>query len=487
MWNVWRFEKFFQHTPRVFTKKLSEKTIHWQIGFLPFCSISRVRIFTLTSFNAIRTCHKETVRTVAPCGFTNFKIHNMMQKTILFALALLCLSPMAQAQEVQKSTDKPSRWYIGADAGISFGRATFASFGADKTRVGYGFGLLGGYHINTFLSAEAELRYSRLGLGAYDCCKDLWLGADGNRYYAPLAGVKNYRYGDLLSSVNLYELGLHLNIDFIKMFRPESRWSFLVSPAAYGIGSQATVKTTADKATTQKGNNQMHFGIGGDLGVGYQITQRVNLRLYSGMTYITGRGIDAMPQAEHTSNYTWNTGLKVTFALGGKAKKQKQAVDTQSTMAAQPEQPTVREEVTQPKTEPKTEPKVEPKAEVTTETVPAPAQPTEKVVYETAIYFSHNQSEYIEKNQYKTTAKLLKALADAPDTKITIVGWADKTGGEAQNETISARRAETVKRYLINKGITAERISMQGKGVDAQAADNDQARRAEVKLIITEK
>ena len=408
-----------------------------------------------------------------------------MQKTILFALLLLCLSPLAQAQEIQKSTDMLSRWYIGADAGLSFGRGTFASFGADKTRVGYGFGLLGGYHINRFLSAEAELRYSRLGLGTYDCCKDLYL-ANGNRYYAPLAGVKNYRYGDIFSSVNLYELGLHLNIDFVRMFRPESRWSFLVSPAVYGIGSQATVKTTADKTTVLKGDNQMHFGVGGDLGVGYQVSQRVNLRLYSGVTYITGKGIDAMPQTEHKSNYTWNTGFKVTFALGGKGKKQKQIatpVAPQATVTTQPEQPTVREEVAQPKTEPK----VEPKTEVATATPVQTAQPAETIVYETAIFFSHNQSEYIEKNQYKTTVKLLKALADTPDTKITIVGWADKTGGEAGNETISARRAETVKRYLISKGIAAERISMQGNGVDAQATDNEQARRAEVKLIITEK
>ena len=389
----------------------------------------------------------------------------------------------AQEKEVFQSAGF-NKWYIGADVGVSFGRGTFASFGADKTRVGYGFGLLGGYHINSFLSTEAELRYSRLGLGAYDCCQDLYL-ADGNRYYAPLAGAKNYRYGDIFSSVNLYELGLHLNIDFVRMFRPESRWSFLVSPAVYGVASKATVKTIEGENDVLKNDGQMHFGVGGDLGVGYQVSKRVNLHLYTGMTYLTGKGIDAMPQTEHKTNYTWDTGVKVTFALGKSCKNKKPkpaevvTVAPQPTEVAQPEQPAVREEAPQPQTEVRVETTEQPKQTV--------SQPTETVVYQTAIYFSRNQCEYIEESQYKTTVELLKALAAHPDTQITLVGWADETGTEARNETISARRAETVKRYLINKGIAADRISMQGNGVDTRAADNDQARRAEIKLIITEK
>jgi outer membrane protein OmpA-like peptidoglycan-associated protein len=43
-----------------------------------------------------------------------------------------------------------------------------------------------------------------------------------------------------------------------------------------------------------------------------------------------------------------------------------------------------------------------------------------------------------------------------------------------------------VKRYLINKGIAAERISTESKGVDTQAADDNKARRAEIRLLIIE-
>lgn len=412
-------------------------------------------------------------------------LSKQIQFGFAFLLLLFCmvLPVSILAQTSTNQLFKTSKWYIGADAGLSFGRGTLCSFGADKSRVGYGFGLLGGYHINSFLSTEAELRYGHLGLGAYDCCKDLYL-ANGSRYYAPLAGAKNYRYGDIFSSVNLYELGLHLNIDFVKMFRPETRWSFLVLPAVYGVASKATVKTTDGENTVLKGDGQMHFGVGGDLGVGYQVSPRVNLRLYTGMTYLTGKGIDAMPQTEHKTNYTWDTGVKVTFALGRSCKNKKQkpaevvTVTSQPTEVTQPEQPAVREEVALPKTEAKVEPT--PAKEAVNQ------QPAIKVVYETAIYFSRNQCEYIEESENKTTVELLKALAEHPDTQITLIGWADKTGTEARNETISARRAETVKRYLINKGIAAERIFCIGKGADTQAVNDNKARRAEIRLFITE-
>lgn len=409
---------------------------------------------------------------------------DILRPLILIFIFLSTTTEVLLAQERAASQIKElSQWYIGADARISLGRGTFCSFGADKLRVGYGFGLLGGYHINRFLSTEASLRYSHLSLGAYDCCKGLYLASDGNRYYAPLAGAKNYRYGDLFSSVNLYEFGLHLNIDFLQMFRSKSRWSFLVSPAVYGVASKADVKTTEGDNSILKSDGQMHFGVGGDLGVGYQVSPRVNLRLYTGMTYLTGKGIDAMPQAEHKTNYTWDTGIKVAFSLG-KCRKSKQqkpigiaTVIPQPAVTAttEPEQVVVREEAPQPK------------AERMVETVQPVSQSVEKTAYVTAIYFSRGQCEYIEESQYKTTVELLKALAEYPETQITLVGWADQTGTEAGNEAISARRAETMKRYLKRKGIAETRIAVQGKGVDVQATDDAKARRAEIKLIITEK
>lgn len=399
-----------------------------------------------------------------------------MQKTFLFTFLLLCLLPSAQAQEVQKNADMPTRWYIGGDAGVSLGGATFKSFGADKTRIGFGLGVLGGYHINSFLSAEAEFKYTHLGLAAYDCCQNLWLGADGNRYFAPVAGMQGWKYRDVYSSTGLYGLGLRLNVDFLKLFHPANRWSAMLSPAIYSMGSSAKVKNIAD-GTTALTNSSFHFGMGGDISVGYQVSKHVNVRLYTGMTYLTGHGMDGLPQMEHKTNYTWDTGVKVTFALSKRKGKR-----TATVVEAQPVIPAVQpvEEETRTDSTPKQPEKV----------IPAtPIQPavTGKVIYEDVLYFSYGRSKYIERSQYKAAGRILEAVTEYPDAAISIVGWADKSGGKVQNEITSSRRAETVKRYLMKNGVAADRITIKGNGVDSAAVSRDKARRVEVKLIITEK
>ncbi len=207
-----------------------------------------------------------------------------------------------------------SRCYIGLGGGVSFGRSTFCSFAMDGTRPGFNVGILGGYKINRYLSAELSLDYTRMTLGTYDCCQNLFLASDGNRYFAPLAGTKNYQYNDLRSTTNLVGLGAHLNIDLVGIWKNDSRWSALVMPAIYGVVSSADVKQISDKEKVRS-ESALHFGVGADLGVGYMITPCWGLRLKTGISLLTGKPMDAMPKAEHKSNYIWNTTLQVIFNL----------------------------------------------------------------------------------------------------------------------------------------------------------------------------
>ena len=101
--------------------------------------------------------------------------------------------------------------------------------------------MLGGYHINSFLSVEAELSYRHLGLGAYDCCQHLFLGADGNRYFAPVAGMNSCQYRDLRSSVSLYGLGARLDVGFVWLFYPQCRCCVLVTPSILSLVSSSSV------------------------------------------------------------------------------------------------------------------------------------------------------------------------------------------------------------------------------------------------------
>ncbi len=47
---------------------------------------------------------------------------------------------------------------------------------------------------------------------------------------------------------------------------------------------------------------------------------------------------------------------------------------------------------------------------------------------------------------------------------IIAVGHADRIGGDAYNMKLSVRRADSVKAYLVSKGIAASRIYTEGKG-----------------------
>lgn len=107
-----------------------------------------------------------------------------------------------------------------------------------------------------------------------------------------------------------------------------------------------------------------------------------------------------------------------------------------------------------------------------------------RTVYSDIIYFSLNNGDWIEQSEYKKAGRMLRWALSDTITPITIVGWTDPTGTETFNEQLSLRRARTVRNYLVSKGVTAGRISIEGHGVDTQAASNDEARRAEIAGVI---
>ena len=55
-------------------------------------------------------------------------------------------------------------------------------------------------------------------------------------------------------------------------------------------------------------------------------------------------------------------------------------------------------------------------------------------------------------------------LLEYPDVKIEIVGHTDDMGSESYNQILSERRAESVAKALIDRGVSAERIKTKGRG-----------------------
>ena len=59
---------------------------------------------------------------------------------------------------------------------------------------------------------------------------------------------------------------------------------------------------------------------------------------------------------------------------------------------------------------------------------------------------------------------LVSKLRDVNLEVIIAVGHADRIGSDAYNMKLSVRRADSVKAYLVSKGIAASRIYTEGKG-----------------------
>jgi outer membrane protein OmpA-like peptidoglycan-associated protein len=81
-------------------------------------------------------------------------------------------------------------------------------------------------------------------------------------------------------------------------------------------------------------------------------------------------------------------------------------------------------------------------------------------------------------------------LSEYPDRTASIEGFTDSMGSEDFNQSLSERRADSVKRYLVGRGVKSGRLRSTGRGENAPVADNEsmsgrqQNRRVEV--IISE-
>ncbi|TRX58747.1 OmpA family protein [Fulvivirga sp. M361] len=88
---------------------------------------------------------------------------------------------------------------------------------------------------------------------------------------------------------------------------------------------------------------------------------------------------------------------------------------------------------------------------------------------------------------------LSTVLSKYEDTEILIEGHTDSSGSEDYNQTLSEKRAESVKRILIKNGVVAGRMTSIGYGEDQPLEDNSteagkQAnRRVEVAIYANEK
>ena len=364
-------------------------------------------------------------------------------------------------------------WYLGVEGGMPFGFSTFSSFGHDKTHLGWAAGLYGGYRFNSIFSAELSAKYGEMNLSAQDCCveRNYWLGSDGVLYKAGVLGMDSWEYANLKSHVRMGQYGARVNINLLGLFHQtaDSRWDLAVSPHIYAVTTKADIRTIADEAKVMKGSTNWHLGYGADLQVGYQLTSCLKLGIYSGLTRLTGERMDGMPEHLHKNNFVWESGIRLGISFT-KAKKRKM-MET-STIP----QPEVQQQLTTPEENTQQQESAAKADKAETKVAEQDIAETSEVKFP-VIYFNFN-SIAINPDEESKLNEILHILKENPDMKVTVTGWCDTRGSVAVNKRISRQRAETLKAWLVKKGIAASRISAAGKGSDG-SREAQKARRVE--------
>ena len=254
-------------------------------------------------------------------------------------------------------------------------------------------------------------------------------------------GLTEGQYGSPMDRVDL----TFYHIDAVYHFIPDGKFNPFVV-AGFGGAHYRPEISTKDMAA---------FNVG--VGAKYWLTDNIALRVDVQDYMVT----EIMQETYHNIGAT----LGISFAFGGKAKPEPAPVAKY-------------EPIPEPKPEPKPEPipaPPEPRVEEKVVILAAEPKVEEKVMVAAAepkvivlafedIHFNFDKSTLtpLAKTLLKKNIQLLK---DNPGTKVRIAGYTSASGTEAYNQKLSERRANAVKKYLINEGIISrDRLSTIGYG-----------------------
>jgi OOP family OmpA-OmpF porin len=162
--------------------------------------------------------------------------------------------------------------------------------------------------------------------------------------------------------------------------------------------------------------------------------------------------------------------------------------------ATEPEKPAPQPAPPAPKPAPPPEPKPAPPPPPE-KPKPAPEKPkpvAEKVTFAADVLFDFDRS--VIKPEGKSKLDDISNKVRGINLEVVIaIGHADWIGTDEYNQRLSVRRAESVKAYLVAKGIEGNRIYTEGKGEKQPVADNKtregraKNRRVEIEVIGTRK
>ena len=122
--------------------------------------------------------------------------------------------------------------------------------------------------------------------------------------------------------------------------------------------------------------------------------------------------------------------------------------------------------------------------------VVAPVPTSEKVTFAADAFFDFDKATLKPEGKAKLD-DLVSKMGGINLEVIIAVGHTDSVGSDAYNQKLSVKRAESVKAYLVSKGVEKNRVYTEGKGKKQPVADNKTAegraknRRVEIEVVGT--
>lgn len=114
-----------------------------------------------------------------------------------------------------------------------------------------------------------------------------------------------------------------------------------------------------------------------------------------------------------------------------------------------------------------------------------------KVTFNGGILFPTNGTT-LSANAKNDLTSFANSLINNPNTNVQIYGYTDNTGSMAVNERVATGRADAVRNYLLNSGVSGTRLSAEGLPMQDYIASNETAegraqnRRVEIYITANE-
>jgi len=106
------------------------------------------------------------------------------------------------------------------------------------------------------------------------------------------------------------------------------------------------------------------------------------------------------------------------------------------------------------------------------------------------VLFASGKSDLLPAAQVKLNSVAEALTQQDPDSKMVVEGHTDSQGGVTYNNALSQRRAQTVRDYLVGRGIATDRVTAEGFGSARSIADNaspeGRANNRRVEIVISD-